>query len=201
MRLVTFVADDGAPSLGLVRDDRVLHLPELGQWPPTMRALAAAGPDPLAAITAWAEGTAGGSPLGSVRLLAPVPDPGKIVAIGLNYADHAAEGNVPVPSAPLVFAKFPSTIVGPEDDVVWDRSLTDRVDYEAELGVVIGARARNVTEAEALDHVFGYTCVNDVSARDLQFGDGQWVRGKSLDTFCPVGPWIVTADEIPDPQR
>ncbi|MBM4407115.1 MAG: fumarylacetoacetate hydrolase family protein [Chloroflexi bacterium] len=139
-------------------------------------------------------------PLASVRLLAPVPDPSKIVAIGLNYADHAAEGGVPTPTAPLIFAKFPSTIVGPGDDVTWDRGLTDRVDYEAELGVVIGRRARNVSEADALDHVFGYTCINDVSARDLQFGDGQWIRGKSLDTFCPVGPWIVTADEIPDPQ-
>jgi len=105
-----------------------------------------------------------------------------------------------VPKAPLVFAKFPSTVIGPGADISWDRSLTDQVDYEAELGVVIGRRARNVSEAEALDHVFGYTCVNDVSARDLQFGDGQWVRGKSLDTFCPIGPWLVTADEIPDPQ-
>jgi 2-keto-4-pentenoate hydratase/2-oxohepta-3-ene-1,7-dioic acid hydratase in catechol pathway len=135
-----------------------------------------------------------------VRLRAPVPNPSKIVAIGLNYADHAEEGGVPTPKAPLIFAKFPSTIVGPEDDVRWDRGLTDKVDYEAELGVVIGRTARNVSEAAALDHVFGYTCINDVSARDLQFGDGQWIRGKSLDTFCPVGPWIVTADEIPDPQ-
>ena len=84
--------------------------------------------------------------------------------------------------------------------MTWDRGLTNKVDYEAELGVVIGRAARNVSEEDALDHVFGYTCINDVSARDLQFGDGQWVRGKSLDTFCPVGPWIVTADEIPDPQ-
>ena len=139
-------------------------------------------------------------PLREVRLLTPIASPSKIVAIGLNYADHAEEGGVPTPKAPLIFAKFPSTIVGPGDDVVWDRGLTDQVDYEAELGVVIGRTARNVSEADALDHVFGYTCINDVSARDLQFGDGQWIRGKGLDTFCPVGPWIVTADEIPDPQ-
>jgi 2-keto-4-pentenoate hydratase/2-oxohepta-3-ene-1,7-dioic acid hydratase in catechol pathway len=199
MRLVTLITDTGH-SLGIVQGGRILDLPEIGRWPRTMRELAAAGPGALAAIAGWAEGTSGGRPLANVRLAAPIPNPGKIVAIGLNYADHAAEGNVPVPTAPLVFAKFPSTIVGPDDVVTWDRGLTDRVDYEAELGVVIGARARNVSEADALDHVFGYTCVNDVSARDLQFGDGQWVRGKSLDTFCPVGPWIVTADEIPDPQ-
>lgn len=199
MRLVTIITETGT-SLGIVQDGRVLDLPDLGHWPRTMRELAAAGPSALRAIAAWAEGTSGGRSLANVRLGAPIPNPGKIVAIGLNYADHAAEGNVPVPTAPLVFAKFPSTIVGPGDIISWDRGLTDRVDYEAELGVVIGARARNVSEDDALDHVFGYTCVNDVSARDLQFGDGQWIRGKSLDTFCPVGPWIVTADEIPDPQ-
>ena len=199
MRLVTLVSGSGY-ALGVVQDGRVLDLPDLGRWPRTMRELAGAGPDALAAIAAWAQGTSGGRSLESVRLGPPIPNPGKIVAIGLNYADHAAEGNVPVPTAPLIFAKFPTTIVGPGDVVTWDRGLTDRVDYEAELGVVIGARARNVSEEEALDHVFGYTCVNDVSARDLQFGDGQWIRGKSLDTFCPVGPWIVTADEIPDPQ-
>jgi len=199
MRLVSLVTDRGY-TLGIVQNDRILDLPEIGRWPTTMRELAAAGPSALAAISAWAEGTSGGRSLSNVQLGPPIPDPGKIVAIGLNYADHAAEGNVPVPTAPLVFAKFTTTIIGPNEDVMWDRGLTDRVDYEAELGVVIGARARNVSEDEALDHVFGYTCVNDVSARDLQFGDGQWVRGKSLDTFCPVGPWIVTADEIPDPQ-
>ena len=139
-------------------------------------------------------------PLADGRLLAPITNPSKIVAIGLNYADHAAEGGLATPASPLIFAKFPSTIVGPDDEVVWDRGLTNKVDYEAELGVVIGRTARNVSEEDALDHVFGYTCINDVSARDLQFGDGQWVRGKSLDTFCPVGPWIVTPDEIPDPQ-
>lgn len=146
-------------------------------------------------------GTApGGVPLANVRLGPPIRDPGKIVAVGLNYRDHAAEGQLEVPAEPVVFAKFPSSIVGPDDEIQWDRGLTDAVDYEAELAVVIGRRARDVSVTSALDHVFGYTCLNDVSARDLQFGDGQWVRGKSLDTFCPLGPWIVTADEIPDPQ-
>ena len=134
------------------------------------------------------------------QTLAPVSDPGKIVAIGLNYHDHAAEASLPIPDDPLVFAKFPSSIIGPGAPIRWSRSLSSGVDYEAELAVVIGQRARNVPVETALDHVFGYTCLNDVSARDLQFNDKQWVRGKSLDTFCPIGPALVTADEVPDPQ-
>jgi 2-keto-4-pentenoate hydratase/2-oxohepta-3-ene-1,7-dioic acid hydratase in catechol pathway len=140
-------------------------------------------------------------PLERVRLLVPAPRPGKIVAIGRNYADHAVEAGEAIPPEPLVFAKFPSSVVGPGDPIAWDESLTREVDYEAELAVVIGHRARNVPPRAALDHVFAYTCLNDISARDLQFGDGQWVRGKSLDTFCPIGPWLVTPEDIPDPQR
>ena len=104
------------------------------------------------------------------------------------------------PREPLVFAKFPSSIVGPNDAIAWDRGLTDAVDYEAELAVLIGRSAWRVPVERALDHVFGYSCLDDVSARDLQFADGQWVRAKSLDTFCPIGPWIVTADEVADSQ-
>jgi 5-carboxymethyl-2-hydroxymuconate isomerase len=133
------------------------------------------------------------------RLLAPLR-PGKIVAIGLNYRDHVIESRVAEPERPLVFTKFPSSVIGPEDEVVVDAELTERVDWEVELAVVIGRRMRNVPEAQALDHVFGYTVANDVSARDVQFGDVQWVRGKSFDTFCPLGPVVVTADELPDPQ-
>ncbi|MEN3284584.1 MAG: hypothetical protein V7607_5724 [Solirubrobacteraceae bacterium] len=135
----------------------------------------------------------------TAEYLSPVR-PRKIVAIGLNYRDHIAEAGVEAPSAPLVFAKFPSAIIGPDEPIVIDRAVTERVDWEVELGVVIARRMRNVPEEDALSHVFGYTVANDVSSRDLQFADGQWVRGKSLDTFCPVGPWVVTADEIPDPQ-
>ena len=126
--------------------------------------------------------------------------PGKIVAIGLNYRDHIAEAGVDAPAQPLVFAKFPSSVIGPEEPIVIDPAVTQRVDWEVELAVVIGRRMRGVAPEEALAHVFGYTVANDVSARDVQFGDGQWVRGKSLDTFCPLGPVVVTADEIPDPQ-
>jgi 5-carboxymethyl-2-hydroxymuconate isomerase len=138
-----------------------------------------------------------GEPCPGARLLPPLR-PGKIVAIGLNYFDHIRETGMERPAAPLVFAKFPSSVIGPDQPIRIPRSLTQRVDWEVELAVVIGARARLVPEEAALEHVFGYTVANDVSARDIQFADGQWVRGKSLDTFCPIGPMIVTADEIPD---
>ena len=137
--------------------------------------------------------------LDSARLLPPVR-PGKIIAIGLNYMDHIDETELQVPERPLIFAKFPSSLIGPCDQIVIDRSITERVDWEVELGVVVGEQMRNVPDSKALDYVLGYTVGNDVSARDVQFGDGQWIRGKSLDTFCPIGPAVVTADEIPDPQ-
>ncbi|HEY0444573.1 MAG TPA: fumarylacetoacetate hydrolase family protein, partial [Candidatus Limnocylindrales bacterium] len=133
-----------------------------------------------------------------LELLAPVPRPGKIVAIGRNYRDHAAEQDVEPPPAPLVFAKFPSAAIGSGAEVRWDPALTAQVDYEAELAVVIGMTARRVAPAEALATVAGFTCLNDVSARDLQFGDGQWTRAKSLDGFCPMGPVMVTRDELGD---
>jgi 2-keto-4-pentenoate hydratase/2-oxohepta-3-ene-1,7-dioic acid hydratase in catechol pathway len=125
--------------------------------------------------------------------------PGKIVCVGLNYRDHAAEGGMDLPKAPLLFAKWPNTLVGHGDAVVVPPEVT-QVDYEAELGVIIGRRAKRVSERDALDHVEGYICLNDVSARDLQFADGQWTRGKSPDTFCPVGPRLVPREEIDDPQ-
>jgi 2-keto-4-pentenoate hydratase/2-oxohepta-3-ene-1,7-dioic acid hydratase in catechol pathway len=137
----------------------------------------------------------------NLRFLAPITQPSKIVAIGLNYMDHCREQNAQPPEKPLIFSKFPSTITGPNTVIQWDPALTNAVDYEAELAVVIGQETRLVTPESALNYVFGYTCANDVSARDLQFGDGQWTRGKSLDTFCPLGPVIVTTHEIPDPQK
>ena len=134
-------------------------------------------------------------------LLAPIHRPGKIVCVGLNYMDHCRETNTPPPERPLLFTKFTTTITGPHDDIVWSTDLTNKVDFEAELAVIIGQTCRCVSEADALNYVAGYTAANDVSARDVQLGDGQWVRGKSLDTFCPLGPAFVTADEIPDPQN
>jgi 2-keto-4-pentenoate hydratase/2-oxohepta-3-ene-1,7-dioic acid hydratase in catechol pathway len=128
------------------------------------------------------------------------PRPGKIVAIGLNYMDHVREAQMAVPDRPLVFAKLTSAATGDGDPIEIDRTVTERVDWEVELAVVIGRRMRGVGQTDALEHVFGYTVANDVSARDLQFADGQWVRGKSLDTFCPLGPVVVPAAAIPDPQ-
>jgi len=129
----------------------------------------------------------------------PIERPGKIVCIGLNYRDHAVEQGVPLPERPLLFAKWPNALIGPGEPIVIPEVAT-QVDYEAELGVVIGARVRNVSIENALEAVRGYVCVNDVSARDLQFSDGQWTRGKSPDTFCPVGPALVPAADVPDPQ-
>ena len=129
-----------------------------------------------------------------------VSRPSKIIAIGLNYQDHAEEGKAELPKTPLVFAKFPNSLTAHQQPICWDAAVTKKVDFEAELAVIIGKRISCCSESEAGEAIFGYTCANDVSARDLQFGDGQWVRGKSLDTFCPLGPWIVTADDIPDPQ-
>jgi 2-keto-4-pentenoate hydratase/2-oxohepta-3-ene-1,7-dioic acid hydratase in catechol pathway len=125
--------------------------------------------------------------------------PQKIVCVGLNYRDHAEEQRADLPSAPLLFAKWPNALIGPGEPIVIPR-VTEQVDYEAELGVVIGERIRGVSVENALEAVRGYLCLNDVSARDLQFSDGQWTRGKSLDTFCPVGPRLVPKEDVPDPQ-
>lgn len=128
----------------------------------------------------------------------PFERPGKIVAVGLNYRDHAEEQGVELPKAPLLFAKWPTSLIGPGDTIVLPRIAT-QVDVEAELGVVIGSRVKGVSVEHALEAVRGYVCANDVSARDLQYGDRQWTRGKSLDTFCPVGE-LVPAAEVADPQ-
>lgn len=126
-------------------------------------------------------------------------DVGKIVCAGMNYRDHAAEAGLDVPERPVLFAKWPNSLVGPGDPIVIP-SFTSQVDYEAELGAVIGRRSRDLEVGEALSAVTGYVCVNDVSARDLQFADGQWTRAKSLDTFCPIGPRLVPAEDVGDPQ-
>ena len=129
----------------------------------------------------------------------PIERPQKIVCIGLNYRDHAEEQGTELPAAPLLFAKWTNTLIGPGEPIVIP-PITKQVDYEAELGVVIGERVRGASAENALEAVAGFLCLNDVSARDLQFSDGQWVRGKSLDTFCPIGPEFVPAADVPDPQ-
>jgi len=207
VRLISFHAP-GGPRLGLVFGDRAVAAADLVPGgPATMAALLAGGAGALAALAAAAGEAAAdparlaglARPLAELRLAAPVPRPGKVVAIGRNYADHAAEGGAKPPPAPLIFAKWPSSVIGPGDEIRWDPALTSEVDYEAELAVVIGRTARRLTAEAARAHILGYTCLDDVSARDLQFGDRQWVRGKSLDTFCPLGPVLVTLDEFADP--
>jgi len=128
----------------------------------------------------------------------PIDRPSKIVCVGLNYRDHAAEQGAELPSEPLLFAKWPNSLIGPGEPIVIPR-VSKQVDYEAELGVVIGERVRGVSQENALEAVRGYLCLNDVSARDLQFADRQWTRGKSPDTFCPVGPQLVPAGDVLDP--
>jgi 2-keto-4-pentenoate hydratase/2-oxohepta-3-ene-1,7-dioic acid hydratase in catechol pathway len=178
-----FVVIDDAPwLLSPLRGNDVTAV--LDESPQRLRALAAAA-EPVTDEHA--------------RMLPPLR-PGKIVAIGLNYQDHIREAGMTTPTTPLLFTKFTSALAADGETVVINSAVTQRVDWEVELAAVIGTRAQDVSPAQALDHVFGYTVANDLSARDVQFADGQWVRAKSMDGFCPLGPHVVTADEIPDPQ-
>ena len=140
------------------------------------------------------------TPLAKARLLAPIPKPGKITCVGLNYADHAREQGHEPPKSPIFFLKSGNTICGPGDPIHLPPN-SSQVDYEAEFAVVIGKKGSRIPEEKAYDYVAGYMILHDVSARDLQFSDGQWYRGKSCDTFAPTGPWIVTRDEIKDPHN
>jgi 2-keto-4-pentenoate hydratase/2-oxohepta-3-ene-1,7-dioic acid hydratase in catechol pathway len=198
MRYITFTVGK-EQKFGALLGERVIELGKHG-FPATMLDFIRAGEKVWEAAQAFClKNPASGVSHNQLHLLAPLPRPGKIIGIGLNYMDHYREQNVKVPERPPVFAKFGSAVTGPFETIEWDATLTNEVDYEGELGVVIGKTVRRVTKETAIDYVFGYTVANDVSARDLQFSDKQWVRSKSLDTFCPFGPAIVTADEIPDP--
>ncbi len=208
MRFVTFARGEQA-RLGVAAGDHVVDLNLADHnLPSDMLAFLAAGPGALEAVSrvhrCWLEGRLDPNtlfPRAGLSLLAPIRNPSKIIAAGVNYLDHCREAGIKPPEEPVLFAKFPSSVAGPEEAISWDPALTGKVDYEAELAVVVGRRARHVPPAAALDIIFGYTCANDVTARDLQARDGQWVRGKSLDTFCPLGPEIVTKDEVPNPER
>ncbi|WP_158057927.1 fumarylacetoacetate hydrolase family protein [Halorussus halophilus] len=209
MRLGTYTTtDDSAPWTGVrTDDDTIVSLPEAGQasglgLPDSMTDLLAsyAWREKADLAVAYAEETGVGIyDAGDVSRHAPVTNPRKVVCVGLNYRDHAEEGDNEIPDTPVLFSKFPTTVAGPEDTIEWDPSLTEKVDYEAELVAVVGEQARRVEESEAMDHVAGFMVGNDVSARDLQHGDGQWVRGKSLDGFAPTGPELVSIDEVEDP--
>jgi 2-keto-4-pentenoate hydratase/2-oxohepta-3-ene-1,7-dioic acid hydratase in catechol pathway len=201
MKLVTFTTGKGT-RLGAVRGEQVIDLATAseGRLPSDMVIFLQRGDPAIKLARALVENAEATLPLSGVTLLAPVPRPSKVVAIGLNYMDHCRESGTEPPTSPVIFTKFSTAVIGPGATIRWDPQLTDRVDYEAELAVVIGRTTRRVSADEALEYVAGYTAGNDVSARNLQHGDGQWVRGKSLDTFCPLGPWLVTGDEIPEPQ-
>jgi 2-keto-4-pentenoate hydratase/2-oxohepta-3-ene-1,7-dioic acid hydratase in catechol pathway len=168
--------------------------------PATLRGILAAGrlDDVHRIANAARAGDTGILPLAGTRLGPPIPEPSKIVCVGLNYADHAAEQNKPLPETPLLFAKAPSCLIGDGDPILLP-AIEPKVDVEAELCVVIGRRARHVNAVQAYDFVAGYTCFNDVSGRAAQYGDKQWFRGKSFDTFAPCGPFLLTRDELPDP--
>ena len=186
MRLVRYAAHGGT-GIGLLENDKVAILEASD-----MRELMVDGAAPKCSSKT--------ETLENSTILPPLI-PGKILAIGRNYAEHARELNNEVPAEPLVFAVMPSAVIGDGAVIEWESALTSQVDWEGELAVIIGRTARRVAQAEALDYVFGYTIANDVSARDLQSRDKQWTRAKGLDTFCPLGPAVVSADEIPDPQN
>jgi 2-keto-4-pentenoate hydratase/2-oxohepta-3-ene-1,7-dioic acid hydratase in catechol pathway len=207
LHIVNFLRERGL-RLGVLKEDRVFDLQELsaaaGQAVPFFASTAdflnvgSEALDFARKLVADARAGRASFPLKSVELGPPVPKPGKIIALGLNYRDHAGEANFKVPEYPLIFAKFPNSIAGPRDDIVI-LSPDMQVDSEAELAVVIGQRGKAIRVDAALDYVAGYMALNDVSARKWQFADKQWTRGKSCDTFCPTGPWLTTRDEIADP--
>ncbi|QDU97811.1 fumarylacetoacetate hydrolase family protein [Lignipirellula cremea] len=199
MHFVTFERA-GSVRIGAVREGQYVDLHQTdSRIPASLKALLALGADGLQLATAAAEKGTAIDPA-EVRLLAPIPDPGKVICIGLNYADHAAETGAEIPSQPVVFCKFPTAVSAHGDAIVLPAS-SSKVDYEAELVVVIGQGGKHIPEASAMDHVAGYACGHDVSARDWQKGTpgGQWLLGKTFDTFAPFGPEMITADEIADP--
>jgi 2-keto-4-pentenoate hydratase/2-oxohepta-3-ene-1,7-dioic acid hydratase in catechol pathway len=203
VKLLTFSVE-GKTRPGALKGDRVVDLAAAGlpAGPHGGLIEIARGGDAMIerARKAMDDAKAKSYALKDVKLEAPIRRPPKVLAVGLNYIDHCKEANLPVPPEPVLFTKWSTSVCGPFDDLTWPAMLNGEVDYEVELGVVIGKRAVNVSEKDALSYVMGYTVVNDVSARTQQFANAkQWDRGKSFDTFCPYGPWIVTREEIPDP--
>jgi 2-keto-4-pentenoate hydratase/2-oxohepta-3-ene-1,7-dioic acid hydratase in catechol pathway len=199
MKLLRF-EQDGAVRLGVLREDGIVSLDGLAARFPTMMAIVASGGDALVVIAEHVQAATETLALESVRLLAPIERPGKYLAIGMNYRKHIVEAErlgVAEPKQQFWFNKQTSCIVGPYDDT--DPGVTEKLDYEVELCAVIGRPAKSVSEADAAAHVFGYTVANDISARDWQMHSPTFMIGKSFDTHGPIGPWIVTADEIADP--
>src|ERR1700683_1835744 len=184
MRLATFSRDGGAAQAGIISGDKISGL----------------GSDMISVIASGKPTAATGPSynLNDVTLLAPIPRPPKLICVGLNYRDHAAETKMEIPKVPTIFNKFPNVVIGPGASIVLPK-VSERPDYEAEFAFVIGRGGRHIPASRAMEHVFGYTIVNDVSARDYQMATSQWLMGKTFDTFAPMGPWIVTKDEVADP--
>jgi len=205
MRFVTFQQGDTGARPGVVVDDRVIDLTSVA---PDLLSLIQMGPEGLQAAKRRAENAEGAVPLSEVKLLAPIPRPRKnIMCVGMNYVAHAYESArargrpETLPPHPVFFTKAVTTVNHPEAAVPFDASVSEQIDWEVELAVVLGRTGKDIPEAEALNHVWGYTIVNDVSARDLQDLHQQFFKGKSLDGSCPMGPMIVTADEVGDPHN
>ena len=191
----------GPPRLAVVRDDEALITEDLFAGAPRLLAdLIAGGDDLLARVREAADAADGWHPLAGLSFASAVLAPPVVLAIGLNYAAHSSELGLKADTAPTVFVLWPNSLTGHEATTTWPRSLSESVDYEAELGVIIGRPAKDVSVDDALDHVWGYTVVNDITARDIQFSEAQWSRCKSFDGFTPTGPFVVTADEVADPQ-
>jgi 2-keto-4-pentenoate hydratase/2-oxohepta-3-ene-1,7-dioic acid hydratase in catechol pathway len=219
VKYITFsIGDAGDPRLGVVDGDRVIDVRAIDHGAPSsLFDLIRDGPATWQRVAERVKTFKSGGPsstgsqghthdLRTIRWHAPIPHPPKnVFCVGRNYASHAAESarargaEVTIPEIPMFFTKAPTSVSGPFDDIPSDHSVTQQVDWEAELGAVIGVSGRNITRGRALQHVFGYTVVNDVTARDLQKSHGQWFKGKSLDGFCPMGPYLITADEFGDP--
>jgi 2-keto-4-pentenoate hydratase/2-oxohepta-3-ene-1,7-dioic acid hydratase in catechol pathway len=198
MKFVTFQRASGRPEAGVLLGDQVVGL--VGAGFPNTISVVAGGPEGRAKIENFVHNPPADAtiPLSAVQLLAPVPRPPKLICVGLNYRDHAAEARQETPKVPTIFAKFSNVVIGPGQPIVLPRN-SRKPDYEAEFAFVIGTGGRHIPSYEWKQHVFGYTAFNDVSARDFQMATSQWMIGKTFDTFAPMGPYLASADEIADP--
>lgn len=200
MRYVTFRNSEGAPEPGVLQNESIVSLSPAGFH--SVLEVIAGGDSAREQINAYLANPPKEAvhPAASTQLLAPIPRPPRIICVGLNYRDHAEESNMAIPERPTIFNKFPQTVIGPGETVVLPKA-SSQPDYEAEFAVVIGRGGKHIAADNWKAHVFGYVNVNDVSARDMQLATTQWLMGKTCDTFCPLGPYVVTADEIADPHN
>jgi 2-keto-4-pentenoate hydratase/2-oxohepta-3-ene-1,7-dioic acid hydratase in catechol pathway len=197
MRFITF-EQGGLRRAGVILREQIVNLEGAGF--PNVLSVLQGGPEALKKVEVFTAESPATMPLGSVRLCAPIPDPPKILCMGLNYRDHAKEANLEIPKCPVIFAKYKNTVIGSGDPIVLPKN-SRKPDYEAEFGFVIGKRGRHIKAEDWRQYVFGYMNCNDVSARDFQMAVSQWTIGKNFDTFAPMGPYLASADEIEDPHN